>query len=224
MKNLLIATSFGLLALSNETEAAVITWGSAQNTTATTDISTNGSLVFARAEGNSGGASATVNGVTFAGTNTLGGATGGMLSGATTGNPDFDLLLTNITSGGGAGLINYDLGDLAIGKTYEIQVFFTDQRTSFNNRVMQFASTDGTHTGATVNVAGDPNQDTSSPWGQYAIGTFTVDADGTPDLTLDPDGFGNSHLTAIQVRSIPEPSSAALIGLGGLSLILRRRK
>ena len=35
---------------------------------------------------------------------------------------------------------------------------------------------------------------------------------------------GGAGIRAIEVQAIPEPSSAALLGLGGLALILRRRK
>jgi len=33
-----------------------------------------------------------------------------------------------------------------------------------------------------------------------------------------------SFIQGIQLTTVPEPSSAALLGLGGLALILRRRK
>ncbi len=36
--------------------------------------------------------------------------------------------------------------------------------------------------------------------------------------------YGGSYDLAMQVTTVPEPSSAALLGLGGLALILRRRK
>ena len=37
-------------------------------------------------------------------------------------------------------------------------------------------------------------------------------------------GSNNGVLTGLQIDAVPEPSSAALLGLGGLALILRRRK
>lgn len=42
-----------------------------------------------------------------------------------------------------------------------------------------------------------------------------------------PDGNGNSRLEGFQIEfvtTVPEPSSTALLGLGGLALLLRRRK
>jgi hypothetical protein len=148
------------------------------------------------------------------------------LSGARIGNSDFRRLLNSIGSGGGPGLVTYDLGALRLGQTYEIQVFFVDQRKLKNDRVMQLGSFDGKNTGATVDLEADPNNDSSTPWGQFAIGTFTVDADGDPDLTLAAQGFGHAQIRAIQLRAIdsPEPHSAALVGFGGVTLLLQPLK
>lgn len=207
----------GLLSSSLLSSAAVISWGAAQNTTATTDISTTGTLVEAHAEG---GGATTVNGVTFAAANTLGSSSSTQLDGASTGDAGFDSLLNSVSFGGGVST-TIDLGSFTSGTSYEIQIFYTDQRTpGLNDRVMTYGSSTG---GGTVDLEADPNNAGTSPFGQFAIGTFT--ADGTdPDLTLDTNGFGNAHITAWQIRSVPEPSSTALLGLGGLALILRRRK
>ncbi|MGB0775242.1 MAG: PEP-CTERM sorting domain-containing protein [Akkermansiaceae bacterium] len=48
---------------------------------------------------------------------------------------------------------------------------------------------------------------------------------GTLDVVLTPQGAnGFGRYDAVAISSVPEPSSAALLGLGGLTLILRRRK
>jgi hypothetical protein len=180
--------------------------------------------VFARAEGSTL-VSSTVNGVTFAPANTLGSANSGQLNKARLGDADFRRLLNCIGSGGGAGLVTYDLGALTTGQKYQIQVFFVDQRTGERDRVMQYGSFDGSNTGGTVDLEADPNNAGSAPWGQFVIGTFTVDADGAPDLTLDAQGFGEAHLTAIQLHAVgPESSSATLISIGGIKLDLRLRR
>ncbi|MFK7909862.1 MAG: PEP-CTERM sorting domain-containing protein [Akkermansiaceae bacterium] len=53
-----------------------------------------------------------------------------------------------------------------------------------------------------------------------------LEADGSGNITLQLGGVGNvNHPTnGFQLIAVPEPSSAALLGLGGLALILRRRK
>lgn len=58
------------------------------------------------------------------------------------------------------------------------------------------------------------------------IGTATVNGSGEIVVTLgsSTSGWTMADAIAIQAVAVPEPSSAALLGLGGLALILRRRK
>lgn len=58
--------------------------------------------------------------------------------------------------------------------------------------------------------------------GQFVTGTFTADAT-TQVVTLDS-GTDGWQVNALQVRSVPEPSSSVML-LGGLGLLtmLRRR-
>ena len=69
----------------------------------------------------------------------------------------------------------------------------------------------------------------------FVAGVDTIGAGSTPDiLSVQSVGFfadvsGTISNTGMameyfQVTAVPEPSSAALVGLGGLALILRRRK
>ncbi|MDB4409051.1 PEP-CTERM sorting domain-containing protein, partial [Akkermansiaceae bacterium] len=76
--------------------------------------------------------------------------------------------------------------------------------------------------------------------GDYLIGTFTADAASqtfrmgatragnyVDGQAYDNSNGGQAQINALQVRDlgvVPEPSSTALLGLGGLALILRRRK
>ncbi|NWK55596.1 PEP-CTERM sorting domain-containing protein [Verrucomicrobiaceae bacterium N1E253] len=58
------------------------------------------------------------------------------------------------------------------------------------------------------------------------LGNVAVDGSGELAIYID-DNPGNDDRTwydGVGYQTVPEPSSAALIGLGGLSLILRRRK
>ena len=52
--------------------------------------------------------------------------------------------------------------------------------------------------------------------------TFTA-GDGTFNATFENDTVGN-WVQGYSLQAVPEPSTAALLGLGGFSLILRRRK
>ena len=59
-------------------------------------------------------------------------------------------------------------------------------------------------------------------------GNFTYTGDGTGDVQIRITGLGggvfNGSIDNISVDAVPEPTTTALLGLGGLALILRRRK
>lgn len=55
----------------------------------------------------------------------------------------------------------------------------------------------------------------------FISGTFT--SDGTGKLTISA-GSNRPAVNGVQIDAVPEPSTTALLGLGGLALILRRRK
>jgi hypothetical protein len=211
--------SFAFLATSH---AAVISWGAATNITSTTDISTSGTSLVAH---NGGASNVTVNTVPFTAADLLAGSgvSVGQLAGGTTGDAGLNTLLDEVDFGGGGGLVSSDLGSFTSGNTIEVQVFFTDQRTGQQDRVMQYGSSTG---GGTVNLEANPDNTTGSPFGSFATGTFVADG-SDPDLTLDAQEFGNAHFSAIQVRdlgpAVPEPSRTllALLGLAGLA---RRRR
>ena len=85
------------------------------------------------------------------------------------------------------------------------------------------SGTTGTTLGPVINLAtGVP--DTLD---EYAVtGTFTSDGAGTLTFGIDglPGGGERTVLNGFQLEAVPEPSTTALLGLGGLALILRRRK
>ena len=61
---------------------------------------------------------------------------------------------------------------------------------------------------------------------QIDLGSVVVDGTGSLEIFIN-DNPGNDDRTwydGVGYAAVPEPSSAALIGLGGLALILRRRK
>ena len=231
------------LALSTPAYADLISWGPPQNITTPTDVRTNGTLVTARnCNASSPVYSPTVNGVTFLAFAPTGwnNASTAALNGSTTGDVGYDQLLgaaratsestlTNPTGWGGVRLDT--LGTLAVGSTYEIQVWFCDQRpgggtSAVNDRVMSCSSAVGsaTLTGGIVTNLGsltqgpvsagleaDPNNLSGAGdtvFGQHIVGTFTRTS--TSPLYLIEQGTHpvavntlRPHLTAFQIREVP---------------------
>ncbi len=209
--------------LSTEARADLIQWGPATDTTSVTDISLNGTLESAF----NGGTSTTIaNGVTFTASSVLGNTFGSALNGGNTGDTGFNTLLNQFTFGSGTGDVVVDIGSFVLGDTYEVQVFYTDQRSgATSDRVMRFDD-DGTGSNGFVDLESNPDNTIGSPFGQFAIGTFT--SDGTDlNLILNAQGFGNAHITAWQVRNItstPEPSSGIILMMGLAMAGIRNRR
>ncbi len=60
--------------------------------------------------------------------------------------------------------------------------------------------------------------------GAFALGNITtIDNGSAVQFVSNPDGTQVRQITFAET-AVPEPSSTALLGLGGLALILRRRK
>lgn len=233
--------------------AQTITWGPVFPSVAPTDVSSNGSLVFAGNAHNPNVApiNATVNGVTFVGgfhpTGWNGYIVNG-LNGSTTGNGEFDALLgsslamqtspaSNPTVWGGIRIDN--LAPLNHNYTYEIQVWFTDQRTGtptnvLYDRVMTLGSAFGgalLSGGEVTNLAymttgplsgpleADPDNApaVTSPdtvFGSHCTGTFTYDS--SAELWLIIQGTHPlatnvlaPHITALQIRDLTSASHQA---------------
>lgn len=233
--------------------AQTITWGPVLPSVAPTDVSVNGALVFAGNAHNPNVApiNATVNGVTFVGgfhpTGWNGYIVNG-LNGSTTGDAGFDALLgsslamqtspaSNPTVWGGIRIDN--LAPLNHNYTYEIQVWFTDQRTGtptnvLYDRVMTLGSAFGgalLSGGEVTNLAymttgplsgpleADPDNApaVTSPdtvFGSHCTGTFTYDS--SAELWLIIQGTHPlatnvlaPHITALQIRDLSSASHQA---------------
>ena len=225
--------------------AQTISWGPVLPSVSPSDVSVAGAFVFAGNAHQPGVPTpATVNGVTFAPsfqpTGWAGFITGG-LNGTLTGNTEYDKLLgtslamqtataANPSVWGGIRLDN--LATLVPGRTYAVQVWFTDQRTGsptnvLYDRVMNLSSAFGAATlsgGAVTNLGAlvqgpvsggleaDPDNApaTTTPdtvYGSHCTGTFTYDP--TNQLWLLIQGTHPiatnvlaPHITALQIRDL----------------------
>jgi len=69
------------------------------------------------------------------------------------------------------------------------------------------------------------NAHDSTTGGAYLDFTgLSTDGSGNLVITVTASGGTDAAVSALVLTTVPEPSSAALLGLGGLALILRRRK
>jgi hypothetical protein len=211
------------VAFCSNANAAAISWSATQNTSGPSDIVSGGTVVLAYNGTNAAadvGNNVTVSGITFVSDNYLSGPnnTASFIGANTSGDTNYDALLTRNTFGGGTSP-TLVLPGLTSGQDYLLQVWFIETRTintpPLNNRVMTYGDNEAVE--SLVNVAGDPSG-TGMSLGQYAIGTFTADGT-TQELHLIANDFGNAHFAALLVRqAIPEPQSIVLIGLGLVGL------
>jgi Concanavalin A-like lectin/glucanases superfamily len=193
-----------LFSLALSLNAAVITWSSATNIVADTDIYTNGNFEY-------GGyfttntAALTVNGVTFTGSggsHSFGAnfsasfASGGSYysgMGAGTGlSPNYQTLLGGCVYGGNT-LNSITLNNLKIGCQYFVQIWINDSRNNGIGRSNTITS------GNSVTLDYN-NTDAVGGRGQFAVGTFIADY---PSLTFYLQSNQSGQFNALQLRSLP---------------------
>ena len=194
----------------------IITWQTPVNVTITdpTQVITSGPLAALVAAGAQEGP-LTVNGVAF----------------PVWGSPGTNISVTNFTgaTGLGYGPRNSSYSDLlgggdytASGNTaniiisnlvptvhYEVQIF-----TPYWDANYQSQYSDGTNSVLMGNTLSQPT---------YVIGTFTATATTETIFATAAPGSNYGITTAVQVLALPEPASGALLGLGALFALRRRR-
>ena len=134
------------------------------------------------------------------------------------------------------GWVYQSLGTLDLGNTaldWQIDVHSTNGGPyAFQ---IEFFAGDFASAAENVDILGHANQPTTlggaTTFGVNALGTFngSVDVSGEPAGTktwvrLNQSSGDFERLDNLQVVAVPEPSSVALLGLGGLALLFRRRK
>jgi hypothetical protein len=207
------------------TRGADINWGSPQQITGDSDVSTNGTLIGAFNIGDTGVPSTTVNGVTFQSFPAPGGAGtsgnfimtpggGGVFNSNTSGGsalPPF----SNLSSGYQSLLSSYvtplfspvtlTISGLVVGGQYEFQFWSNLSSQMFG---YQITATGGNNS---VNLSSNTGE-AEGGLGQFVIGDFTADAT-TQTITFLGDGDGG-FLNGVQLRQVPEPRPALLLVLG----------
>ncbi len=199
--------------------AATVAWDAASDNTDGGDIVGGGTVVLAHNGGPEDATPFMVGDVDFVSgaISTLtsthqGGVGGGDFLSASTGDANYDRLLTSVAYGAAA---NITVEGLSIGTDYVAQFFYNDQR--LPDRNLLFHDGDAGNV-ASLSAAGGNNA------GQYVLGYFTADATNQLfSVNGDWDGGVNADFTAAVVREVPEPASFTLIGLGGLALVGRRK-
>ena len=137
------------------------------------------------------------------------------------------------------------IAGLDFNGVYDIYIYaLSHNQASWGNlNDTERASGDFTTTNATGNGASQPlengitgTNNTSFVAGRNYVlfqsivaspsGNISIVADAFDGLDGTPGGTGDTrlHINGLQIVSIPEPTSAALLGLGAFALILRRRK
>ena len=118
------------------------------------------------------------------------------------------------TRGGNGSTANY-LIETTAGWYQSVQTFTDDNLTTINTNIGDLTWTAFTGFGIT-DTTGGAGADTDNIVSVGAYFNSSIDAGGG--------NWTGAKLQYFEVIAVPEPSSTALLGLGGLALILRRRK
>lgn len=117
---------------------------------------------------------------------------------------------------------------IAANSDYELKLWSYDSNSGGKTHSQSYAGVSGT-VGAAGPIVYPAGGNPSSLDSFSAIGTFTSDGAGVLTIELTDtitSGSNNPEprLNGLQLSPVPEPSAIALLGLGGLALIGRRRR
>jgi hypothetical protein len=238
-KTILFSSLIGAFALNTYGQSSQITWGSVQNISGDSDISTAGTLfgTWSPYLQNAGISSmTTANGVTFVGNDlpdfSIPSYFGGQYTGF--GNPgtadaNYNTLLTGaqFSNNGTGGTFSW--GGLNPGDTYQVEIWVEDTRNIGNRRWENvYENTYGdAGTSAAISFPAD-----GTSLGQYDIGTFVANSAGTETLNFETwcsvGGNQCAQVNLFQVRDlttpVPEPTTLALMAGSGAMMLLRLRR
>lgn len=239
--------AFGALAFAflpaNSLRAASIIWDTPTFITSEADVSTSGTLLYAYNFGSTAVFPATVNGVTFESFPVASVTTSVTVGSVSMTTAAGDFFTTTNTGAGSAsdpflslsadyqGLLQsgvstfifptltmtLTLGGLTDGQNYMVE-FWSNGSGSFTG------TQGGTIFSAGNAVTLDRNSlDANGGVGQWVTGTFTADASTQVIIIQSSTSSEFPVINAMQVRAVPEPSSALLL-LSGTALLLRRSR
>ena len=114
----------------------------------------------------------------------------------------------------------FTLSNLTLGQTYDFN-FFASRTGASDNRETTYTIEGATTSSVSLNAANN----VSNTVGQTGV---LPDASGeiTIRITAGPNNTNSSHFTylnVLEVNTVPEPASAAVLCLGGLLMLRRRR-
>jgi hypothetical protein len=127
------------------------------------------------------------------------------------------------------------MSHLLPGHTYQIQIWAPYWNGLFVTRFDNIApsaswtypySHAGTSPVIDANESPSLNTGTTTNLAQYVLGTFIADGDGTENIYYyggDTPFNSGGLIGAMQIREVPEPTTVALLALGGLALVVRIR-
>jgi hypothetical protein len=155
-----------------------------------------------------------------------GGENNADLFAGTTGDAGFDGVLDSqgwCNTGSSLSPSGLRLGNLTAGNSYVALLLASDMRSGSAGRTQQYHDTE--------NFSGSASDSFSVQGPTYVLAAFVADANGYQDIFIkDTRGSGwdttFAGFTLYSVTSVPEPTSAAMLGLGSLVslMIYRRRK